>query len=124
MAIEDYYIDIFFVEKVRQSDGTGGFKYIYFIGEGFRGSVTKSSTAQQTLAGIRGEVRDQYTITTPDNIALQVSDAVMFKNADNVRVYLKITSNPTYTPDNSGQSKWKYMTATEFDPEFEVAGGS
>lgn len=120
MAIEDYYIDLFFVEKVRQSDGTGGFEYVYTIGEAFRGTATKSGVAQQTLAGVRGEIREQYTITTADNNALQVSDVVMFVNVDGQRVFLKINTIPTYTPNQSGQSHWKYMTATEIEPDLEV----
>ena len=120
MAIEDYYIDLFFVEKMRQSDGTGGFEYVYAIGEAFRGTATKSGIGQQTLAGVRGEIRDQYTITTADNNALQVSDVIMFKNVDGERVFLKINTIPAYTPNQSGQSHWKYMTATEIEPDLKV----
>ena len=118
--IEDYYIDLYFVERVRQSDGTGGFEYVYTIGEAFRGTATKSGVAEQTLAGVRGEIRDQYTITTADNNALQASDVIMFVNVDGVRVFLKINSNPTYTPNHSGQNHWKYMTATEIEPDLRV----
>lgn len=118
--IEDYYIDLYFVEKIRQSDGTGGFEYVYTIGEAFRGTATRSGVAEQTLAGVRGEIRDQYTITTADNNALQASDVVMFVNVDGSRVFLKINSNPTYTPNQSGQSQWKYATATEIEPDLRV----
>lgn len=118
--IEDYYIDLYFVEKVREPDGTGGFEYVYKVGNVFKGSATKSGVAEQTLAGVRGEFREQYTITTPDNIALQASDVIMFKNVDGQKVFLKINSNPTYTPNQSGQSHWKYMTATEIEPDLRV----
>lgn len=118
--IEDYYIDLYFVEKVRQSDGTGGFEYVYTVGEAFRGTATKSGVAQQTLAGVRGEFSEQYTITTADNNAIEASDVIMFVNEDKKRVFLKINSNPTYTPNQSGQSRWKYMTATEIEPDLRV----
>ena len=120
MAIEDYYIDLRFVEKVREPDGTGGFEYVYRIGNVFKGSATKSGVAEQTLAGVRGEIRDQYTVTMPDNISMSASDVIMFINTDGQRVFLKINSNPTYTPNQSGQSHWKYMTATEIEPELRV----
>lgn len=120
MAIEDYYIDLYFVEKKRQSDGTGGFEYVYTIGEAFRGTATKSGVAEQTLAGVRGEIREQYTITTSDNNAIQLSDVIMFENENGRRVFLKVNSHPTYTPNQSGQSHWKYMTATEIEPELKV----
>ena len=120
MAIEDYYIDLRFVEKVREPDGTGGFEYVYKIGNVFKGSATKSGVAEQTLAGVRGEIRDQYTVTMPDNISMSASDVIMFINTDGQRVFLKINSNPTYTPNQSGQSHWKYMTATEIEPDLKV----
>ena len=120
MAIEDYYIDLRFVEKVREPDGTGGFEYVYKIGNVFKGSATKSGVAEQTLAGVRGEIRDQYTVTMLDNISMSASDVIMFINTDGQRVFLKINSNPTYTPNQSGQSHWKYMTATEIEPDLRV----
>lgn len=118
--IEDYYIDLYFVDKIRSADGTGGFEYVYTIGESFRGTATKSGIGEQTLAGVRGIIRDQYTITTADNNILEASDVIMFVNVDNKRVFLKVNSNPTYTPNQSGQSHWKYATATEFEPDLRV----
>ena len=119
MAIEDYYIDIYYVEKVRQPDGTGGFVYVYKIGDSFRGTAIKSSTAEQQLAGIRGIVDEQYTITTADNNVLEASDIIMFINEDKKRIFLRINSNPTYTPNKSAQD-WKYATATLFQPDLRV----
>ena len=103
MALQDYWIDLYFVEKVRQPDGTGGFEYVYQIGDTFRGNV--------------GE---QYTITTNDNNALSLGDIIMFVNPDNQRVFLRLNSNLTYTPDKSGQSEWKYGTATKIEPDLRV----
>lgn len=120
MAIEDYYIDLFFIEKVRNPDGTGGYEYVYKIGNKFRGSATKSSTAEQQVAGIRGVVDEQYTVTTADNNILEASDVIMFVDPDGKRVFLKINSNPTYTPNQSMQSHWKYASATLFKPDLRV----
>lgn len=120
MAIQDYYIDINYVEKIRQPDGTGGFEYVYTIGNSFRGSVVKSSTQEQTVAAIRGEIKEQYMITTYDNNVLEKDDIVMYVNPDNKRVYLRINANPTYTPNQSGQSNWKYVQATLYTPDLRV----
>lgn len=120
MAIQDYYIDIYYVEKVRQSDGTGGFEYVYTIGNTFKGSVVKSSTQEQTVAAIRGEPKEQYMITTYDNNVLEKDDIVMYVNPDGKRVYLRINANPTYTPNQSGQSNWKYVQATLYTPDLRV----
>ena len=120
MAIEDYYIDIYYVEKVRNSDGTGGYEYVYSIGNTFKGSVTKSTTSEQQVAGIRGIVDEQYTITTYDNNVLEKDDIIMFINPDNRRVFLRINANPTYTPNQSAQSNWKYVQATLFSPDLRV----
>ena len=56
MAIEDYYHDLWFVEKIRQPDGTGGFEYVYAIGEVFKGKATKSTSNEQIIAGISFEL--------------------------------------------------------------------
>lgn len=120
MALQDYWIDLYFVEKVRQPDGTGGFEYVYQIGDTFKGGAVKSATSEQIVASVRGNVGEQYTITTNDNNALSLGDIIMFVNPDNERVFLRLNSNLTYTPDKSGQSQWKYGTATKIEPDLRV----
>lgn len=122
MALQDYWIDIHFVEKSRRPDGTGGFEYVYVIGDTFRGGVVKSSEQEQIIAGIREEEGERYTITTSDNNALTMNDVIMFVNPDNERVFLRLISNLTYTPDKSGQRDWKYGTATKITPDLRVVG--
>lgn len=95
MAIEDYFIDLYYVERVRQPDGTGGFEYVYKIGDAFRGSATKASTSEQTVAGVRGDISEQYTITTHNNNILELSDILMFVNEDNKRIFLRVNSEPS-----------------------------
>ena len=82
MAIEDYYIDLFYVDLTRQPDGTGGFEYAYKIGESFKGSAVKSPASEQQVAGIRGEIRAQYSITTSKRNVLQKDDIMMFVGID------------------------------------------
>ena len=118
--LQDYWIDLYFVEKVRQPDGTGGFEYVYQIGDKFRGGAVKSSNQEQIVASVRGNVGEQYTITTNDNNALSANDIIMFVNQDNQRVFLRLNSNLTYTPDKSGQAEWKYGTATKIEPDLRV----
>ena len=120
MAFEDYWITLNYVERVRQPDGTGGYEYVYKIGDSFRGSAVKSSSTEQIVAGVRGEVGEQYTVATYDNNVLLKNDVITFLNKDNERVFLRINSNANYTPDQSGQSEWKYATATSIEPDLEV----
>lgn len=120
MAIEDYYIDLYYVDKTRQPDGTGGFEYAYKIGESFRGSAIRSSASEQTVAGVRGIIGEQYTITTHDNNVLEETDIIMFVGADKKRVFLRVSTIPTYTPNQSAQSHWKYAQATRFEPDLRV----
>lgn len=122
MAIEDYYIDLYYVKKVQQPDGTGGYEYLYEVGDSFKGTATKSTTAEQQVAGIRGEVGEQYTITIPDKNPLVRNNILMFVDADGYRVFVRINSNITHTPEKSGQRHWKYCTATRFEPDLEVVG--
>ena len=120
MAFEDYFHDLWFVEKIRQPDGTGGFEYVYAIGEVFKGKATKCTTNEQIIAGIRGIVGEQYTIGVPKDTPLQNTDVIMFVNEDKTRVFIRINSNSTYTPETSGQKDWKYMTGTLFSPDLRV----
>lgn len=118
--IEDYYRDLYFVDEERQPDGTGGYEYVYRIGNKFRGSATKSTTAEQEVAGVRGIAGEQYTITTGIENPLKNSDIVMFVDDFGERVFLKVNSNPTRPPRKSKQRRWKYVTATNFEPDIEV----
>ena len=120
MAIQDYFHDLWFVEKIRQPDGTGAFEYVYAIGEGFKGKATRSVDTEQIIGGIRGLVGEQYTIVVPKKTPLQNTDVVMFVNEDGTRVFLRVNNNPTYTPEKSGQKDWKYMNATNFEPDLRV----
>ena len=110
--LQDYWINLYYVEKVRQPDGTGGTETFYRIGETFRGGAVKSTTQEQIVASVRGVVGEQYTVTTNKNNALDLNDIIMFINENNERVFLRINSNMTYTPNKSGQKDWKYGTAT------------
>ena len=118
--IEDYNIDLYYVEKIRRPDGTGGFEYAYKIGDTFRGTAIKSGTQEQTVAGIRGVDGEQYTITTYKNNVLEESDVIMFRNEDNNAVFLRVNSPATYPPNKSSQSRWKYTQATRFEPDLRV----
>ena len=118
--VDDYFIDMYYVDKIRQPDGTGGFEYTYKVGEKFRGSAMKSSTAEQTLAGVRGVPNDQYSVITYKNNVLEASDIIMFVDQNGKKVYLKINSNPSNPPEISEQDYWKYATATEFYPDLRV----
>lgn len=118
--LQDYWIDLYFVEKIRQPDGTGGFEYVYQIGESFKGGAVKSASQEQIVASVRGNVAEQYTVTTNDNNALSKNDIIMFINTDNERVFLRMNSNLTYTPDKSNQKDWKYGTATQIEPDYRV----
>lgn len=120
MAFEDYWFDLYFIEKVRQPDGTGGFEYVYKVGDTFRGNAVKSSSNEQIVASVRGNIGEQYTIATYDNNVLLANDIIMFINPDNDRVFLRMNSNATYTPNQSGQSEWKYGTATRIEPDLRV----
>ena len=120
MAIEDYYIDLFYVDLTRQPDGTGGFEYAYKIGESFKGSAVKSPASEQQVAGIRGEIRAQYSITTSKRNVLQKDDIIMFVGIDGHRVFLRVNDSPLSTPPHSMQNEWKGVTATEIEPDYKV----
>lgn len=122
--IEDYYIDLYYVNTTQVSDGTGGYEKAYIIGESFKGSAVRSTMSEQQLAGIRGVIDEQYTITTYDNNIINANDIIMFVDIDKERVFLRVNSNITYTPEHSGQSRWKYTTATKFEPDLRVIDGT
>lgn len=117
---EDYWINVNYVERTHQPDGTGGFEDIYRIGEQFKMNVAIAGSDEQIVASQRGTVGEQYNVATYDNVSLRANDVVMFRNPDNERVFLRINSNMKHTPDRSNQSGWKYGTATQFEPDIRV----
>lgn len=120
MAIEDYYRELFYIEKMRQPDETGGFEYVYIIGASFSGSAVKSGSDEQIIAGIRNNIAEQYNVTTYKNNVLMPNDIIMFVNDDGQRVFLRINQNALYTPEQSKQSEWKGVTASVFEPDLRV----
>lgn len=120
MAIEDYYIDLFYVDLTRQPDGTGGFEYAYKIGLSFKGSAVRASASEQQTAGIRGEIAEQYNVTTHKNNVLNKDDIIMFENQDKERIFLRMAIPPLYTPEQSRQSEWKGLIGTRFEPDYRV----
>lgn len=120
MAVEDYFIDVNYVDKTRQPDGTGGFEMAYKIGEVFKASIVKASASEQTVAGIRGEVREQYEVITHKNNVLEKDDVLRFTNENGNHTFIRINENPKKPPEKSAQSHWKYCTATYYEPDLRV----
>lgn len=112
--------DLYFVDKSRRPDGTGGYEYVYVIGATFRGGVVKAEANEQIIASIREEKGERYTVTTNDNNALIKNDIIMFVNDDGEQVFLRLITDMTRTPDRSGQAEWKYGTATTIQPDLRV----
>lgn len=120
MAIEDYYIDLFYVDLTKQPDGTGGFEYAYKIGNSFKGSAVRSSASEQQVAGIRGELGMQYNISTYKNNVLQKDDIIMFYNEEKEQIFVKISIPAQDTPKQSNQHYWKGLIGTAFKPDYRV----
>ena len=120
MAIEDYYIDLYYVDLTRTADGMGGFVYAYKIGETFKGSAVRSPASEQEIAGIRGELQEQYSVTTAKGNVLQKDDILMFVDENNQRVFLRINSNALNTPETAINNAWKGVTATKIIPDYRV----
>ena len=120
MAVEDYFIDVHYVDKTRQPDGTGGFETAYKIGEVFKASIKKANASEQTVAGVRGEVNEQYKIITHNNNALEKNDVLMFVNSNGERTFIRVNDNPEKPPEKSAQNHWKYCSATYYEPDLRV----
>lgn len=118
MAITDYNTinhTIYHVTEELVPDGTGGFEQGYAIGDSFQGSSVKSSSDEQMVAGIRGDVEDQYSLTAPKNEPISRNDILMYYE-NNRRLFLRVKSEPLQTPENSTQADWKGFTAAVFEP--------
>lgn len=120
MAIEDYYIDLYYVDLTRVPDGMGGFEYAYRIGESFKGSAVRSPASEQEIAGIRGELQEQYNVTTAKGNVLQKDDILMFIDKDKQQVFLRVNSNALHTPESAINSAWKGVSATKIIPDYRV----
>jgi hypothetical protein len=120
MAIEDYYKTLYFVDKTRRPDDTGSFEYVYVIGDSFKGSCIRSSAEEQILAGIRGNLQEQFNITVDKKIPLSKDDVIMFIDDDNSRVFIRIDKPSLRTPTTSTQHNWKGLSGSSFEPDIRV----
>lgn len=121
MAFDDYWINAKRVSKSLVNDGTGGFEYAYEVSrKNLKCGIFKAGTNQQIVGAVRNDVDEIYNIATYDNNKLLKDDIIVFEDEDRNRVFLRVNSNMTRTPNKSGQSHWKYGTATLFEPDLRV----
>lgn len=97
--------DCVLMEKVRQSDGLGGWTTVWTEGISFKAAVLKNSTLQARIAEKEG-FTESYTITvnrsTPlefHDVVKRVSDGQTFRVTSN----MKDNTSPTFSGIDFGQ---------------------
>lgn len=94
-----------FMEKVRSSDGLGGFVYTWTEGATFSAAIHKDSSMTAQIAEKQG-VTEVYTVTVKRNVPLEFHDVI--KRVSDGMI-LRITSNmkdntsPEFSGINFGQ---------------------
>ena len=97
--------DCFFMEKVRTSDGLGGFTETWTQGAMFQAALHKDSSMQARVAEKQG-VTELYTITVDRSVPLDFHDVIKRKSDG---LILRVTSNirdnksPEFSGINFGQ---------------------
>ncbi len=100
------------MQKVRQSDGEGGFITRWTEGAPFQASITFDSSMQARIADKQG-VSSLYTVTTAKNAALEYHDVI--KRIRDGKVF-RITSDgdDKQTPMRAKFGQYLQVTAEEW----------
>lgn len=105
MLYEKMMTDCVLLEKVRTSDGLGGWTTVWSEGASFRAAILKDSTMEARAAEKQG-VTEVYTVTVPKENPLEymdvfrrVSDGQTFRVTSN----MKDNQSPSFTQINFGQ---------------------
>lgn len=118
MARTDYKeinYTIYHVTEEEIPDGTGGTETVYVVGNSFRGTCVKSPEQEQIIAGVRGDVSEQYNLTVLKNEPIERNDILMLQKRNGNQLFLRVKTEPQETPSSSMQADWKGFTASEFD---------
>lgn len=109
---EHFYEPCVLMEKVRVSDGEGGWVTDWSEGLEFEAAIVMDSTLQARVAESEGML-SVYTVTTPQNIRFDFHD--VFKRLRDGKTF-RVTSDPTdkMTPDVASFS-FEQVTAEAWD---------
>ena len=117
MLYERMMDDCAFMEKVRTSDGLGGYTTAWTQGETFKCAIHKDTSTQARIAEADG-VLSTYTLTVSRSTPLEFNDVIMRLSDSSV---FKVTSNmkDNTSPEFSGID-FGQVSAKPFDLNGEV----
>lgn len=104
MALSDFYKDIFFLNKISNSDGLGGIEFIYMEGAKFKGVITIESNTETRIAEQQG-LKSIYTLSTSKGIQIDFGDLI--KSEDKVYKVVSV-KNELQTPHFSNLDLQQY----------------
>lgn len=109
--MDDFKTTCVLLDKVRQSDGEGGFITTWVDGVTFEAAVTFNSSMEARRAEAEG-VTSLYTISTAKNAALEYHD--VFRREEDGKIF-RVTSDgdDVKTPDRAG-IQFAQVTAEEW----------
>lgn len=112
--LEQAMYDVVFLEKVRQSDGEGGFITAWNEGEPFKAAITFDTSIQARSAEKQG-VTSLYTVTVRKSVMLEYHD--VFKRKSDGKIF-RVTSDgdDKFTPA-SASLDMRQVTAEEWIPK-------
>ena len=94
--LKDAYEPVVIMNKVRTSDGEGGFNTTWTEGAEFKAAITFDSSLQAAVADKQG-VSSLYTITTDKAIMLEYHD-VLKRKRDNKVFRITTDGDDVFTP--------------------------
>lgn len=105
MLYERMMTNCVLLEKVRVSDGLGGWTTVWNEGASFKAAILKDSTMEARTAEKQG-VTEVYTVTIPKETPLNYMD--VFRRIDDGQTFrvtsnMKDNSSPSFTQINFGQ---------------------
>lgn len=100
--LEEFMTPCVLIEKIRQSDGEGGFVTLWREGPGFDAAIVRDQTMQARIAEHDG-VKSIFTVTTDKTVKLDYHD--VFKRLKDGKIF-RVTSDKddVESPDRATHS--------------------
>ena len=108
--LSDAMEDCIFINKIKTSDGEGGFIVEWQEGGQFKCAVTFDNSLEARTAQKQG-VSSVYTVTTPKNVELEYHD--VFKRIRDGKIF-RVTSDPELKTPKMASFQVRVASAEEF----------
>jgi len=119
MALQDYYVKLYFVEYKRVPDGFGGWKQHWDVGAEFNGLITLASEVTQNTEALRGNLKKQYRLSVDKDVPLKKGDKIAFDFLGKGQMEYAELTNDGIIPPTQASIKFVLFSAQSWELENE-----